>query len=196
MQNVNPFDEEFKKAIDNPSGVAQLATTVHLEETTLHTPKILSQLEDSNTKYLRDNVSPPPEYSFTSVVPAVQPEDKDEARPLIIALDDDVTEREAKNDLIAPMEKLLQDKSDKNNGAMKEDLLRQREANKAAQFRCRKKKKEEMETLKFQNKQLKLENSRLHHINSYLEETVKSLQQELKGKHRQKCLIKKFFLLT
>lgn len=184
MQNVNPFDEEFKKAIDNPSAVTQLATAVPLEETTLHTPKILSQLEDTNTKYLRNNVSPPNEYSFTSVVPAVEPEDKDEANPLIIALDDDdVKETEAKNDLIAPMEKLLQDKPEKNNSAMKDDLLRQREANKAAQFRCRKKKKEEMETLRFQNKQLKLENSRLHHINSYLEETVKSLQQELKGKH-------------
>lgn len=174
--------------------MTQLAIAVPLEETTLHTPKILCQVEETTTKYLRDNVSPPNEYSFTSVVPTVAPEDKDEASPLIIALDDDeVKETEAKNDLIAPMKKLLQDKSDKNNGTVKDDLLRQREANKAAQFRCRKKKKEEMETLRFQNKQLKLENSRLHHINSYLEETVKSLQEELKGMHRHECLIIKGF---
>ncbi|XP_066249175.1 uncharacterized protein Atf-2 [Euwallacea similis] len=173
LQNVNPFDEEFKKAIESPLSVCQLPKSS--EETTLHTPKIYPLLEDTSTNYC-SSVSPP---TFTGIDHTAEEENR-----LIIDLDADYMEIESSTvNFHEKVSLRCVEKSVKRGSKEKEiDEIERvrllRESNKASQIRHRKRKQDEFERLKAENKKLRAENSTLKGMVLFLKNCCEQLQHE------------------
>lgn len=150
LQNVNPFDEVFKKAIENPSINLQVPT--NSSDDTLHTPQIYPNLEESSSA--TNNSNKTKSNSVKNIQGSITP---------------------------IPISRLKEpDKC--NNKRDLEHIAFKREANKAAQFRSRKKKKKEFEEMRIEVLQLRKENKQLIQINQNLQEIINSL----KSKHKDK----------
>ncbi|XP_019763344.2 uncharacterized protein LOC109539767 [Dendroctonus ponderosae] len=231
LQHVNPFDEQFKKAIENSASVT-LQVPAHPSDGSLHTPQICPHLQ-TNPENHHDFHSVE-STSLTSLIISHSSPRDDEADD---GFDDDddgnslvIVEAESSNDheqcrpcdekapalngtkirltqapkrgrqrclkkptriKLVPIEKLLnssqgdevrpekniakvtgepQSETGKETANATVEVQRQREANKAAQIRCRKRKQQDFE-------EMKLENARLKTENANLEKQIQKLQQ-------------------
>ncbi|XP_066149529.1 uncharacterized protein Atf-2 [Euwallacea fornicatus] len=172
LQNVNPFDEEFKKAIESPLSMCQLSKSS--EETTLHTPKIYSLFEDTGTNYC-SSISPP---TFTGIDHTTEEENR-----LIIDLDADYMEIERSTGSFHEKFSFRCVEKPTKNGAKKEiDQVERvrllKESNKASQIRYRKRKQNEFERLKAENKKLRTENRKLKGMVLFLKDCCKQPQHQ------------------
>ncbi|KAF7277899.1 hypothetical protein GWI33_009151 [Rhynchophorus ferrugineus] len=190
LQIVNPFDEIFKHAVENPSASSQVPVTC--SDDTLHTPQIYPNLEDSS------NINNTAEvYSLNNVMST---DNDDIENDLVIVLDseEDTGKDPNKssesmkdkiktalikkaNGLIAPVP--LNKLKEPQKNATKEVtpiVLHRRERNRASANRCRKKKQKQMHEMKMENVHLKVENKQLIQTNRVLKERIKFLEDRLK----------------
>ncbi|KAJ8969348.1 hypothetical protein NQ317_011043 [Molorchus minor] len=103
LQNVNPFDEFFKKAVEVAKNGGSLVVPEAQSDDTLHTPHILPHIEESqkniNSTNRDDNISESNDFSLNNVIsitPATESVSESNARtakpnptPDIITIDDD-----------------------------------------------------------------------------------------------------------
>lgn len=176
LQNVNPFDEVFKKAVENPRAIS-LQVPVSTSDDTLHTPQIYPSVEE-NSSVPKNNIDQRDDEENPLIIVLDPEKDSDEEKPSASSLAE--IPKECKGSITpVPLTKLLDcGKCD----IRKTELVRQREANKAAQSRCRKRKQKQFEDMKVENKILKKENFKLTSANLLLQQTIKKLQEKLKGK--------------
>ncbi|XP_050293528.1 uncharacterized protein LOC126734064 [Anthonomus grandis grandis] len=144
LQNVNPFDESFKNAVENPAASVNSQLATSLTDDTLHTPQIYpdNTLERSNN-------------TFNDSEPLVQTKDAENSSSIIKAV---------------PIKRLLDPKR---------QVKWQKEANKASQIRCRKRKQLEIENMREENAMLKRENDNLLRVNAMLQKRVAELEAEV-----------------
>lgn len=192
LQIVNPFDEVFKKAVENPSVSLQLP--VASSDDTLHTPQIYPNLEDSGNINSTTQV-----YSLSNVIST----DKDDIESdLVIVLDsEEETGKDHDKNTVSMKDKIKTALIKKANvliapvplNKLKEPqkivskevtpiVLHRRERNRASANRCRKKKQKQLHEMKMENVQLKCENKQLIQINRALKERLNYLENRLKGK--------------
>ncbi|XP_044263692.1 uncharacterized protein LOC123010686 [Tribolium madens] len=225
LQNVNPFDETFKKAIESAK-----SGTLHLPEAasnddTLHTPHILLNLESSNEKYSdnRNDVqlthfsvndicisrvetvseSPTPsENDLTITIEKLSPKkEKDKQINLKDKLKETIQKKGKSSGVTItpiPLEKLqesqkrtpISEKDDSSNVGKKQKTDKDdekekiREINRAAQIRCRKRKKIQSKKMEEELKTLKSENSKLYSENQDFKHKIYALK-ELLVKHKK-----------
>lgn len=175
LQNVNPFDEVFKKAVENPTAIS-LQVPVSTSDDTLHTPQIYPSVEE-NSSLPKNNIDQRDDDENPLIIVLDPEKDSDEEKPSASSLAE--IPKKSNGITPVPLTKLLDsDKCD----IKDTELVRQREANKAAQSRCRKRKQKQFEDMKAENKILKKENFKLTSANLLLQQTIKKLQEKLRGK--------------
>lgn len=139
LQIVNPFEEMFKKATEN--GKHETLQVEAANDDTLHTPKILPLVQGSQQQMSEVKMIPSPQFLSISI--------PDNSIPVLVINDNDayetsqVTEKQNVMDTTTsqPMQ-VEQTKRGKDLSASKKEQIK--EMNRAAQYRCRQRKKEEM----------------------------------------------------
>ncbi|CAH1126593.1 unnamed protein product [Ceutorhynchus assimilis] len=174
LQNVNPFDEVFKKAVQNPTAVTP-QTPIITSDDTLHTPQIYPHLDDGESN--PNNDFPMRDEGDNPLVIVLDPE-KDKitvAKEMVKAAI--IKKSNAGAIIPVPIKNLIDLNKNIKNIDAKEW---QKEANRVSQTRCRKRKQKEYEDMKVENKLLKQQNIELCNLNSNLQQTIKKLQEKLK----------------
>lgn len=204
MQNVNPFDETFKKAIESAkAGTLQIPETASSNDDTLHTPHIILNVVTTESKYSdKNNVKETNQSNNFSIDPN-----------LVILSDsesEDLKEKPSKDKQINLKDKLketiinkgkpsvtirrlikISDEDQKPKAETEADMQKRRderekirEMNRAAQIRCRKRKKIQSVNMEKELKILKYENSRLNGENQDFRKKFYDLK-ELLLKHKK-----------
>ncbi|XP_050503965.1 cyclic AMP-dependent transcription factor ATF-7 [Diabrotica virgifera virgifera] len=160
LQNVNPFDELFKRAIDSVKNGTALEVQEHNSNESLHTPHILPHITDNQRKI--SEAAPKNESDCESFMFHTVNEDTSSSSPNIVVdnAHEDLKEKirktirnnikkeksveeENKFVTVVPLKSLSsKDMIQKEKKAANNKLEKIREMNKAAQNRCRKRKRQ------------------------------------------------------
>ncbi|XP_060536775.1 uncharacterized protein LOC132708435 isoform X2 [Cylas formicarius] len=199
LQNVNPFDEVFKRAVENSNSNMLEPNLKSTSDDTLHTPQIYPQPDESQNKFTNSNINmSSQEFGLNPVITSIS-ETKNDCDVLVINSDHEENSGHTTN-VKAKIKSVLMEKYKaqinlvhinrlQQNPQKSIDLkvenseaMRIREANRAAQMRCRKRKQKEHQDMKIEMQELKREKLKLLWINHNLQNKIKLLEEKLQEK--------------